>query len=309
MTIASIDIGTNTILLLIAEIDTQLHELKVLENLQSIPRIGKGMIVNNPMPAENIERMMDVLTEYEKKIKKYNCEKILLTGTNALRIASNKSEIIAEVKNKFGYDLNIIPGNEEAQYSFIGAISGFRDNSKNLVIDIGGGSTEIIFGKGKEILFSKSFHIGVVSGTEKFFLSDPPSVKQIQNFIDYTRKIFSDLLEKDIDRTIAIAGTPTTLAAIKHKLKSYDEELIEGSSLTFEELNTFVAELSKLSYAEILDKYYQIVKGREDILLAGTIILRELLKLLNIEEVKVSTKGIRYGAIIKWLNLNYNSQS
>jgi exopolyphosphatase/guanosine-5'-triphosphate,3'-diphosphate pyrophosphatase len=304
MTVASIDIGTNTILLLIAEVNPSSNEIIALVNLHRIPRIGKGLKKGDPFPEENIKRMFDVMDEYSETIKKYNCDKIIITGTNAFRIASNNNEIVEKIKNKYGYDLNVITGDEEAKYSYLGAVSGLSDKKKYLVIDIGGGSTEIIYGKGNDIIFSKSFEIGVVSGAEKFFTIDPPSDKQVDNFAVYSQKTFLELQDyvKDIDTAIAIAGTPTTLAAIKYKLKSFNEELIEGTSLTPEELNAFVSELSKLSSAEVLNKYSQIVKGREDVLLAGTILLREILKMLNIEEVKVSTKGIRYGAIFNWLN-------
>jgi exopolyphosphatase/guanosine-5'-triphosphate,3'-diphosphate pyrophosphatase len=304
MTVASIDIGTNTILLLIAEVNPSSNEIIALVNLHRIPRIGKGLKKGDPFPEENIKRMFDVMDEYSETIKKYNCDKIIITGTNAFRIALNNNEITNEIKNKYGYELNVITGDEEAKYSYLGAVSGLSDKKKYLVIDIGGGSTEIIYGKGNDIIFSKSFDIGVVSGAEKFFTIDPPSDKQVDNFAVYSQKTFLELKDyvKDIDTAIAIAGTPTTLAAIKYKLKSFNEELIEGTSLTPEELNAFVSELSKLSSAEVLNKYSQIVKGREDVLLAGTILLREILKMLNIEEVKVSTKGIRYGAIFNWLN-------
>ncbi|HEX9740696.1 MAG TPA: Ppx/GppA phosphatase family protein [Ignavibacteriaceae bacterium] len=304
MTVASIDIGTNTILLLIAEVYPVSNKITALVNLHRIPRIGKGLKKGDPFPEENIKRMFDVMDEYSETIKKYNCDKIIITGTSAFRIALNNNEISEEIKNKYGYELNVITGDEEAKYSYLGAVSGLSDKKKSLVIDIGGGSTEIIYGKGNDIIFSKSFDIGVVSGAEKFFTIDPPSDKQVDNFAVYSQKTFLELKDyvKDIDTAIAIAGTPTTLAAIKYKLKSFNEELIEGTSLTPEELNTFVSELSKLSSAEVLNKYSQIVKGREDVLLAGTILLREILKMLNIEEVKVSTKGIRYGAIFNWLN-------
>ncbi len=304
MIVASIDIGTNTILLLIAEVTPPSGEIKAIENLHNIPRIGKGLKEDNPMPDENIKRMIDVLEQYSKVIKKYKCEKVLLTGTNALRIASNKAEIKNEIKNKYGYELNIISGEEEAKYSYLGAISSFNDKQKNLVIDIGGGSTEIVYGEGNEILFSNSFHIGVVSGTENFLISDPPSEEQMKNFINYSKKTFFEITKnvKDIDIAIAIAGTPTTLACIKHKLNSYDEEIVEGSTLSIKELENFIVELSHLSSKEILRKYSQIVKGREDVLFAGTIILKEIMDLLKLNEVKVSTKGIRYGAIINWLN-------
>src|SRR3970040_257274 len=106
MTVASIDIGTNTILLLIAEVNPSSNEIIALVNLHRIPRIGKGLKKGDPFPEENIKRMFDVMDEYSETIKKYNCDKIITTGTNAFRIASNNNEIAGEIKNKYGYDLN-----------------------------------------------------------------------------------------------------------------------------------------------------------------------------------------------------------
>ncbi len=304
MIVASIDIGTNTILLLVAEVNRSNREIKTIKNFHRIPRIGKGLQPDTPMREENIKRMFTVLTEYSEIINEYKCEKILISGTNALRISSNKNEIINKIKTHFGFELNIISGQDEAGFSYFGAISNTKDAINSLVIDIGGGSTEIIYGNGNEILFSKSFNIGVVSGTENYLTSDPPSKEQIHNLKLFSGKTFFELTKGvfAIDSAIAIAGTPTTLACIKHELKSYDEDIVEGSTLSSKEMEKFTDELSELSSKEILNKYFQIVKGREDVLLAGTIILKDIMSVFNLNEVKVSTKGIRYGAIINWLN-------
>ena len=304
MTVASIDIGTNTILLLIAEVNLETGNIKTVENSYRIPRIGKGLLLGNPMPDENVKRMFTVVSEYSEIIKKHKCEKVLVTGTNALRIAINTPSIIRKLKEKFGYELNVISGKEEAKLSFLGATNNYNENKNLLVIDIGGGSTEIILGKGREIHFSKSYPVGVVTLTEKFFKSDPPAKKDMESFVESLQGFLNEVSIKigKINTGIAIAGTPTTLACIKLKLQDYDEDLIEGSTLSNEDLQNFVEEISKLNSTEIIQKYSSIVKGREDVLLAGTIILAETVNCLNLNEVKVSTKGIRYGAIVNWLN-------
>jgi len=304
MTVASIDIGTNTILLLVAKANLETGNIKTLENFYKIPRVGKGLLPGNPVPEENLKKMFDTLDEYSKIIDKHKCEKVLLTGTNALRIASNTPSIIREIKEKFGYELNVIPGKEEAKLSYLGAVNAYHQNKNILVIDIGGGSTEIIFGKENDIHFSRSYPVGVVTLTEKFFKSDPPAKKDIENFIKHLEDFLNEVSGKvgKIDMGIAIAGTPTTLACIKLKLEDYDEDLVEGSTLSNKELQNFVEELSKLNSEKIIQKYSSIVKGREDVLFAGTIILSEIVKCLNLHEVKVSTKGIRYGAIVNWIN-------
>ena len=304
MTVASIDIGTNTILLLIAEVNLETGNIKTVENSYRIPRIGKGLLLGNPMPDENVKRMFTIVSEYSEIIKKHKCEKVLVTGTNALRIAINTPSIIRKLKEKFGYELNVISGKEEAKLSFLGATNNYNENKNLLVIDIGGGSTEIILGKGREIHFSKSYPVGVVTLTEKFFKSDPPAKKDMESFVESLQGFLNEVSIKvgKINTGIAIAGTPTTLACIKLKLQDYDEDLIEGSTLSNEDLQNFVEEISKLNSTEIIQKYSSIVKGREDVLLAGTIILAETVNCLNLNEVKVSTKGIRYGAIVNWLN-------
>jgi len=304
MTVASIDIGTNTIILLVAEVNLNNFEVKTLENHHSIPRIGRGLKKDNPISTENIKKMHAVISRYADVIKKYNCEKVLVTGTNALRISSNRNEIVEEFRKKFNYTLNVVTGEEEARYSYLGAVNGYPPNKNLLVIDIGGGSTEIIFGIGANISFRKSFPIGAVSGRENYFTSDPPFEKQIMSFSNHIKETISEIAMniQNIETAIAIAGTPTTLACIKQNLKIYDEDLIEGSVLSKDDLEKFIGELSKQNSEEIKKNYLSVVEGREDVLLAGTIILNEITNLLKINEVTVSTKGIRYGAIINWMN-------
>ncbi len=304
MIISSVDIGTNTILLLIADADPETKRIKTILNEYRIPRIGKGLIPNQPISSEKVEDLYKVLEEYQEFISDYKSEKTILTATNAFRIASNANEIISEVKNRFGLDIRVVSGKEEARLSFLGAVGDYLDENKTLVIDIGGGSTEIILGQNGEINFSQSYQVGVVSGTEKFLKQQPPLPKDLGKF----RNFVNDTLTK-IDknyfspkRTIAIAGTPTTLACMKIGIDYYDEFAIEGSILTQDELSDFIKQLSVLSFEEIKSTYKSIVEGRADVLLAGTIILHTILEYFDIDEVLVSTKGIRYGAVVDYLN-------
>ena len=303
MTIASIDIGTNTVLLLIAEINIHQKTFKTVLNEQRIPRIGKGLSPGKDISKEKILALLQILKEYQQFIKKYDCDTVLVTGTNALRIAANSQQIKNLIKSEFGYDTNIISGEDEAKLSFLGA-TGINKNNKSLMIDIGGGSTEITYGKGDEILFNKSFNVGVVSGTENYLVDDPPAKFQIKKFISHIENTFNEFKNEnsfDAEEIIAIAGTPTTLACIQQNLQGYDEELIEGSTLLKSDIKFLMDELSTMDSLEIKNKYRSIVSGREDVLLAGTIILYKILEIFNINSVKVSTKGIRYGAIEKFI--------
>ena len=303
MIISSIDIGTNTILLLIAEADPAAKSIKSILNEFRIPRIGKGLLPNHPLNSKKVKELYAILDEYRKIISKNKSEHVILTATNAFRIASNADEIIREVKNRFGFDIKVVNGKEEARLSYLGAIGNYLDNKRTMVIDIGGGSTEIIFGQDGKIKFNESYQIGVVSGTENFLKRQPPLNEDISKFKDFIFNTLKKIDKKNLspERTIAIAGTPTTLACMKIGIDHYDEFEIEGSTLSREELFNFINQLSKLSFDEIKLKYKSIVEGRADVLLAGTIILHSILDYFGINEVIVSTKGIRYGAIADFI--------
>ncbi len=303
MIIASIDIGTNTIILLIAEVDIRDKKISPLYNEQRIPRIGKGLNPGKPISIKKIDELIKILKDYNYVIKKFNCEKTFITATNALRIASNRNEIKKIIKDKLNLDINIISGEEEAELTFKGAIFQFNDIANSVVIDIGGGSTEIIYGNKNDVVFRKSYQIGVVTAKEKYLKHTPPQEAEISDFQNELEQIFDDLKIKDykIKRSLAIAGTPTTLAAIKLNLLEYDEDILEGHILKCSEIKDLISELRKLRDYEIIKKFKAVVKGREDVILSGAIILLFLMQLSNLNDVLVSTKGIRYGVICKEL--------
>jgi exopolyphosphatase/guanosine-5'-triphosphate,3'-diphosphate pyrophosphatase len=229
----------------------------------------------------------------------------LATATNAFRISSNAKDIINLAKDRTGIDIKIVSGMEEAELSFLGAISDFKnENEDSIVIDIGGGSTELICGNLTKIKYINSFQTGVVSGTERYFHHEPPLLNEIKSFEDFISLTFGSPNIPKFKRAVAIAGTPTTLACIQKGLTIYDEDKVEGSILKLDDIYKLKQELSSHSSIEIKAKYKQLITGREDIILAGTIILFKLMELLNLNSILVSTKGIRYGAIIDFLNKN-----
>jgi exopolyphosphatase / guanosine-5'-triphosphate,3'-diphosphate pyrophosphatase len=300
MKIASIDIGTNTVILLIAEIRG--NKIRTLRNEYRVPRIGKGLEINKGICNDKITELIQILYEFKEIIISHKCEVILATGTNAFRIASNAPEIVTNVRNKLGIQIDIVSSVIEAEYSFLGAISNYNGDEKdNLVIDIGGGSTEIISGKSNKLTYLNSFQTGVVTGTERFFKHDPPLPSEIKDFEDSLSSTFSGLNIPRTKRAIAIAGTPTTLVCIQKGLHEYNEDEIEGSILKRIDISELKEGLSFLSAKQIKEKYLKVVYGREDVLLAGTIILYKIMELLNLAEVTTSTKGIRYGAILKFM--------
>ncbi len=303
MIISSIDIGTNTVLLLIAEVDENTKEITVLRDEHRIPRVGKGVVQGSLITQDKIKELFDVLNHFNKIINEFDCKEIIVSATNAFRISSNGPDIARKIFNEFNWMVNILSGDEEARFSFLG--STYRSNTGNntLIIDIGGGSTELVLGKDEKISFRKSFPVGAVIASEKYFKHAPVSKNEIDIFKKFVFRIFGniDTCIMNVEKSIAIAGTPTTLSCIKQNLKEYNENLIEGSNLTKQDLTKLTDSLASLSINEIKTKYGIVVKGREDVLLSGALILLYIMDILKLSNITVSTKGIRYGAIYNYL--------
>ncbi|MEN8191783.1 MAG: hypothetical protein ABFS12_03130 [Bacteroidota bacterium] len=302
MNIASIDIGSNTVLLLISEIDTNKKVLNPLLNIYRMPRISKGMNNSKIIDQISIDKLLDVLKEYKSLIIEYECSHVIVNATQALRTANNSKTILSKIKSELSFDINIISGEREAYLSFLGVLSGFQRGDSTIVIDIGGASTEIIAGQSNEILFSKSYPIGVVTLTEKFSKS-PLTSKQLEEMKNYIATIFNDLpsLNSENSNVIAVAGTPTTLACAKQSLSAYNENKVEGFKLYQDNLKEFITQFQSMTPMNIKNEYGVIMSGREDIILAGTLILSITLEIINKDYLYSSGRGLRYGAIIDYM--------
>ena len=300
MITASIDIGSNTVLMLIAKTDKSTGTLIPLRDEMRIPRISEGLTPGGMIKEKAQDRLMAALTEYFNLIKEYRCEKVIISATSAFRKAGNSMLVKSKIENEFNAGVKILTGEEEAEFAFAGTAGYDEPGNNRMVIDIGGGSTEIIIGVGENIRFKKSFDTGVVVLSEKYINKDKPSEDNMKKMNREIEEIFSVLPETaNIPmKTIALAGTPVTLACIYKGLAVYQESKVEGVKLTRSQVNYLQKYLLKFSPAELLSKYPKIVKNREDLILSGTNILLYIMKIFNIAEVIVSTRGIRYGAII-----------
>jgi len=303
MIIASVDIGTNTVLLLIAEVEETSFEITPLLNEYKMPRIGRGLILSERITVERIEKLFTVLSEYKSIISKYNVDNVLVTATNALRIAANAPEIVERIKKQLSWNVNIISGKTEAEFAFLGAVPVSTKNKNILVIDIGGGSTELILGNENSIEYRKSFPIGSVSVTENYLKNSPPLDMGLRELKIHLETIFTEIKNKVApDLTYSIAGTPTTLFCMMNEIKSFDDSIVEGGILKRGDIANLIQELQKLSSEEIRNDYGKIMQGREDIILGGSIILLNIMELLHLSNVIVSSRGVRYGAIVSFLN-------
>ncbi|MCW8802828.1 MAG: rod shape-determining protein [Ignavibacteriaceae bacterium] len=302
MTIASIDIGTNTVLLLVAKVESSTRKIIPLHNEHRMPRIGQGTKQTGIITQDKLTLLFDVLKEYDSIIQRYNYDKILLTGTNAFRMSNNTEEIKEDIKKLFKYDLNVVSGEEEAEYAYLGAISNLDRPDNSMVVDIGGSSTEIIIGEKHKIISKNSLQMGSVSATEQYLKNSPPLMVELENLSNEIKNLLLAFDKDNVTKNvIAIAGTATTLACMKLGLKEFEEKKVDKSLISFQDTKLIIKELSSLKPAEILDRYGLVMKGREDIIFAGALILYKFMEKFGIEKVAVSTRGIRYGAIVNYL--------
>lgn len=303
MNIASIDIGTNTVLMLIAEIDISCRKINPIGNYYEMPRIGKNVKNTGVISEEKITELKSILKEYKSIADSYNCRTIIVSATNAFRIAENSNSIINNIIKELGIKIEVINGDTEAKFSFLGSTFEHRSENDKLVIDIGGGSTELIFGSKKNLVYNKSFQIGVVSLTENYFPNQPISLNNIDEAEHFLNNTFSEI-KNEIPTgvfTIGVAGTPTTLSCISQNLKEYSDKNVENSEIDLDNILEIMNELKLMSIIDIRNKFGSVVKGREDVIFAGSLILTVIMKLLEIHKISVSTKGLRYGAVVNYM--------
>lgn len=300
MKVAALDLGTNTFLCLIAEGDKN-GIRKVHHDLVKVVRLGQGVDKTGLLHIEALSRAKECLIEFKKVIDSENVHEVLAMATSAARDAKNGEDLF-RIGRELDIPIQVIPGESEARISYFGALGGKTDQAiTNLVVDIGGGSTELILGRGEDILFSESLNIGGVRLTEKFISNQPVCLNEINQMSEYIKtqlnNIALELRKNPIDRIIAVAGTPTSIASIE--VGGFDEQKVNGYKLSKERLNFWVNEFAQTSVEEKQSRYH--LGGRADIIFAGSSILLALLEALNKDDLIVSTKGVRYGVALEML--------
>lgn len=304
---AAIDIGTNTALLLVAEIrDRKLHTIC---EKQRVPRLGEGVDQSGNISAAAIQRVIRTLKEYRGFLNQQypDIEEIYVTATSAAREAENKIEFVQKIEQDAGFEIQILSGVEEAQYTFWGAL-GMLDNedekrsseNNTAVLDIGGGSTELVCGREGEIEDRYSYGMGCVRFTERFLKDDPPTQKQI----DSCKKEISAVLSEHKfnfggnSSLVGVAGTVTSLAFIDMQLEEYKSGQLTGHKISKRNIDRYINRFKGLSASELLQKYPTVMEGRADIFLAGLLILQQLMEMYGFNQLTVSTGGIRHGVLI-----------
>lgn len=289
-----IDLGTNTCLLLIASLSGD--KISKLFEAQEIPRIGQNLFRTGKIDDDKFSASGKIFREYVSISKNYGSGKIFAFGTSALRTASNSKEFIDFIYRETGVQIRVISGNDEAYYGYRGALFDLPE-SRYCVLDIGGGSTEFSY-MNKSKFINTSFEIGSVRLRENFLSGNDiqSGIKRAEEFIVNKLKSFSFYNER-VYELAGVAGTMTTLSAIKNKLCRFDENVIHKDKISIDEIGTILDNLSVMQEDKIaaLGEY---MKGRSDIILSGALILRTVMEHFNFTSVIVSTKGLRYGLLL-----------
>lgn len=307
MILAGIDIGTNTLRLLVAEInDTAFRELY---SDRKITRLGRNLERAGSLSRDAEERSLAVLAEFAGKARRYSAFRTAAAGTSALRKAANAGEFVREARQRAGIDITIIRGEEEARLTLLGVgrvlgepgKPGGRGPGSMLVIDIGGGSTEAIVTRPDSSPTMQSLHLGAVYLTERFLKHDPPSGEELDMLHQAVREELVKMDESVRSPRPGVcagtAGTITTLAAMDQGLAEYDPDKINHYVLTREAVGRIIRRLS-VSTLEQRRAVAGLEPGREDIILAGAVVAREIMERYDYAELLVSDWGLREGIVI-----------
>ncbi|MCX7877558.1 MAG: Ppx/GppA family phosphatase [Ignavibacteria bacterium] len=303
-----IDIGTNTILMLIADYDYRSGKVITVSDIQRIPRLGKGVDTNKKILTESFWKASEILSEYKKISNEHNSKEIIAVGTSFLRDSSNKDEFIKSISDMTGINISILSGKDEAKWTFIGGIYDKLRTGKFTTIDIGGGSTEITSAELPTDHLNDlikinpagiSLDIGSVRIKERFLGKHPPNFDDIikaENFINHELEKMSLNLSDSF--LIGVAGTITTLGAYKLKLNSFSPEKVDGISINIDETEEFLKEFATSTIEEIYTRG-KYMHGRADIITSGVLILKCFMEKFGFREITISTKGLRYGIFIR----------
>jgi exopolyphosphatase/guanosine-5'-triphosphate,3'-diphosphate pyrophosphatase len=309
--LASIDVGTNTALLLAAEVSPQL-QIHPLVQREKIVRLGEGVDERRLLKAAAMARVMQALAEYLRECRELNVEGVVVSGTSAVRDAANRDDLIHQIKQTFGLELRVLSGEDEARLTYLGALSNKQYlTGEILLIDIGGGSTEFIAGARDRIAAALSIDIGSVRLTERFVRSDPITDEEfsvLENFIEQQIQIIKKNFTPPPQNLVGAAGTVTTLAAMHLQLHEYDAERVDRCTLSFQQVAEIIDVLRRKSLAE-KKQLPGLNPARADVILAGAMILWQAMRAFGYAEVAVSDRGLRFGVLLDFAKSQVLPQS
>lgn len=283
MRAAAIDIGTNTVLLLVAEVED--GRIRELRSEQRIPRLGKGVDGSGNLAPDRMMAVIEALVEYRDIIAAYGFMDVVVSATSAVRDAANRIEFLWLVEEATGYRVRILSGEEEADTTFRGALAMMDAPPAGswCVIDIGGGSTELILAEGETRLKQRSFDVGSVRLSERSGWTSPKGVGELTDLFR------SQGFDQRVDAAVGVAGTAAVMKAV-------------APDLRLTTLETILAEWRGLTPEQLMVRHPEVLQGRADVITAGLAILVAAMRAMAAEELSVSAGGIRHGLLLRPIN-------
>jgi len=297
--VAVVDVGSNSTRLLVADVATD--RVVELERQSRVTRLGRGVDLTGQLSTEAIEAACEAIADYVAICRERDVEKVEAIATSAVRDASNGEAFVAELRERFALSTRVLDGEEEARLTYTGATFERPPTEPTLVIDIGGGSTELVVGSGREIAFHASLQVGVVRHTERHIASDPPTPNELEALAADVRALIESAGDADpaakARAGIAVAGTPTSLASIELGLEPYDPAQVHGRTLDLRSIQRLLSQLASAP----LSKRAEIPglhPDRAQSIVAGVVILVEAMRAFDLEQIEVSEHDILYGVAI-----------
>jgi exopolyphosphatase / guanosine-5'-triphosphate,3'-diphosphate pyrophosphatase len=297
--VAVIDIGTNSTRLLISDVEG--GNAEQVERRTTVTNMGRGVDHSNLICADAVEDVCRVIADYMARYEEMGAERVMAIATSAVRDAVNGEAFIAELRERFDLDARLLTGEEEAHLTYLGATAHRVEGEPTLVFDIGGGSTELIVGSGMNVGFHTSLQAGTIRQSERHLTSDPPDPHELEDLASDVRNLIDRAVAEQpaaaATRAIAVAGTPTSLAAVDQALEPYDPGRIHGYRLGMRKIQRMLSKLSSLPLAERL-RVPGLHPGRAPTIVAGAVILVQVMRAFGLEEIEVSELDILHGSAL-----------
>jgi exopolyphosphatase / guanosine-5'-triphosphate,3'-diphosphate pyrophosphatase len=310
--VAVVDIGTNSTRLLIADVEPDDGDVQEVVRRSQVTRLGHGVDSSGSLADDAMQRVFHTLADYRAAIDQHGATANLAVLTSAVRDASNGAQFAQRVRNDYGLDAKVLSGEQEAQLTFLGAMSGqptsnsddgdHADSKPTVVVDIGGGSTEFVIGVHRQAGFHTSLHAGVVRMSERHIHSDPPAPEELQALgADVRATLLEGLPQEERDAVelgIAVAGTATSAAAIDQELDPYDPARVHGYQLQLGTVELLLARLADMDESQ-RRQVVGLHPDRAPTIVAGMILLQEAMHAFALEQVQVSEHDILYGGALQ----------
>jgi exopolyphosphatase / guanosine-5'-triphosphate,3'-diphosphate pyrophosphatase len=302
-----VDLGTNSTRLLVADVEN--GTVQELKRRLEITRLGEGVDERRQLLPQAIARVRNVLVDYRRTLEGLNAERTLAFATSAVRDAENDEAFLGEIEWSYDFRTRLLSGHEEALLTFRGVSSGRAVAEGTLVVDVGGGSTELILGGSDGVAFHESLDLGCVRLTERFIKSDPPAPRELTDCAGHVQSVLNERVPPGLQatRAIGVAGTVTTLATLELDLEEEDPELVHGHVLETAWIADELARLVRTPVAKLRERR-GLHPERAPVIVAGAVVVLEALRYFGFDEFEVSERDIMHGAALAAADLPASTQ-